>query len=84
MYEYVPGRPWSLQASAAAKESDLAEVALLLGRTDDARPFPDPEVRPAGSTELRRHAHSILSTCLGNKAMRLRRLEPPARFGRRA
>ncbi len=66
--EYVPGKPWSLPASTAARERDLAEVALLLGRIHDARPFPDPEVRPAGSTEPRRHAHRSLSMCTGNEA----------------
>lgn len=74
--EYVPGTPWSLPASTAAREKDVAEVALLLGRIHNARPFPEPCVRPAGSAELRRHAHNILSMCTGEDAMRLHRLEP--------
>ena len=74
--EYVPGKPWSLPASTAARERDLAETALLLDRILSACPFPDPEIRPAGSEELRRHAHGILAMRKGRDAMELHRLEP--------
>ena len=74
--EYVPGKPWSLPSSTAARDRSLAEVAQLLGRIHDVHPRPDLEDRPAGSDELRQHGRSILSMCAGEDAKRLGHLEP--------
>ncbi len=74
--EYVPGKPWILPSSMAARDRDLVEVAQLLGRIHGVCLHPDLKARPAGSDELRQHGRSILSMCTGEDAVRLGCLEP--------